>query len=106
LRRARLSLDAIRVLRTLERDQRPATVAEQKILAGYVDWGAVRRPISRMPRRLRTITLLLSAAPRGIPVPMRNTREPSTQRQDDGGTAVRLLIAPLRFSISASVCPN
>ena len=39
--RARNNIAAIETLRTLEKDNRPATVEEQQILAGYVGWGAV-----------------------------------------------------------------
>ncbi len=39
--RAKANLAAIETLRTLEKENRPATVEEQQVLAGYVGWGAV-----------------------------------------------------------------
>lgn len=39
--RARINIDAIKLLKEIQEQNRPATVEEQKILAGYVGWGAV-----------------------------------------------------------------
>ena len=39
--RARINIYAIKLLREIQADNRVATVEEQKILAGYVGWGAV-----------------------------------------------------------------
>lgn len=47
--RARINIDAITALRRIQEENRPATVEEQHILAGYVGWGAVPQLFAGRP---------------------------------------------------------
>jgi N12 class adenine-specific DNA methylase len=48
-RRAALNIEALTVLRTLEAEDRAATVDEQRILANYVGWGGAKQLFTEKP---------------------------------------------------------
>lgn len=45
----RANVDAIRTLKTLEVEKRPATAEEKEILSKYVGWGALAKAFVRQP---------------------------------------------------------
>ena len=45
----RANVDAIKVLKTLEREKRPATAEEKETLSKYVGWGALAKAFVRQP---------------------------------------------------------